>query len=520
MEAARLFDNLGNHTHMITTNDPQAQRYFNQGLILSYAFNHEEAIRSFQEATRLDPQCAMCYWGIAFALGPNINAPMADTAVPDAYAAIQQAQKLAGGASAPEQAYIAALAKRYSATPTADRAPLDSAFADAMREVSKTYPDDLDAATILAEALMNLTPWNYWTKDGQPTEYTNEIVATLESVMARDPNHPGANHYYVHAVEASQTPERAVPSAERLASLVPGAGHLVHMPAHIYWRVGRYQDAIVANQHAVHSDETYMPERPVRSWYSALYYPHNIHFLFAATSMSGQSAQALEAANKLVAEVPESVYQELPLFEDFRPMPLFALLRFGKWDAILSAPQPPAEYQYTTGVWHYARGIAYTRTGKLEQAAAEQASLLEIAQKPEMEALILQSFAPASANLEIAAHTLGGELAGAQGKPDQQIAELEQAVKLQDQQAYIEPPAWYYPVRQSLGAALLKADHPAEAEAVYREDLKQYPLNGWSLFGLAQSLRAQGKTEEAAKAQQQFETAWSHADVTLSASQF
>lgn len=518
--AVPLYDNLGDYSRVITTESPQAQAYFTQGLILTYGFNHAEAISAFEEAARLDPSCAMCYWGKAYALGPNINAPMAPEAVAPAFAALQQAQKLASGASPVEQALIEALAARYVVDPAADRATLDLAFAEAMGKVVAQFPADDDVGAIHAEALMNLTPWNYWTKEGEPTEHTAAILAALEGVLARSPDHPGANHYYIHAVEASQDPGRAIPSAERLATLVPGAGHLVHMPAHTYWRVGRYQDAVEANEHAIHADESYLPDRPAPGFYALGYYPHNIHFLFAAAAMSGQSELAIEAARKLVAEVPEAAYAEVPPLEDFLPMPIMALARFGRWDEVLAEPKPAEQYQYTTGIWHYARGLALVRQGDLAEAAAELEQLEALAAQQGLKDLVLYSFSPAATNLTLAAHTLRGELAGARGDVEAQIAELEQAVAIQDGFAYIEPPVWYYPVRQSLGAALLAAGRHAEAEAVFKEDLRQYPANGWSLFGLAASLKAQGKTAKAAEARAAFEEAWHHADVELTAPQF
>ena len=518
--------NLGSHQHPITTTSALAQRYFDEGLVLTYGFNHAEGIRSFKDAATLDPSCAMCYWGIALALGPNINAPMGDAAVPAAYAALQKALELAPGASPAEQAYIRALATRYPAEPVGDRAPLDLAYADAMRELSRQYPNDLDAATLFAEALMDLSPWKFWTKDGQATTYTPEIVATLESVLARNPDHPGANHYYIHTVEASYTPERAIPSAERLEYLVPGAGHLVHMPAHVYWRVGRYHDAVRMNEQAIHADEASFrrgvsgADQGSHTFYSLAYYPHNIHFLFAAAHMEGRSALAIESARKLVSSIPDEAYREIPALEDFRPMPLFSLVRFGKWGEILEEPRPADDLQYTTAVWHWARGLAYARLGPLDPADRELAQLTALAETDAMKELDLASFPKAATLLEIATHVLAGELAGARGQADEQIARLEQAVAIQDGLPYIEPPSWFYPVRQTLGAVLLGAGRTAEAEAVYREDLRQYPSNGWSMFGLAESLRAQGKAAEAAEAQQQFDDAWQHADVTLTGSRF
>ncbi|GAB4436736.1 MAG: hypothetical protein Fur0044_33730 [Anaerolineae bacterium] len=522
-EVTPLMGNLGSFHHPITTDSELAQRYFNQGLMLAYGFNHELAIQSFKDALKLDPECAMCYWGIAYALGPNINAAMEDAAVPEAYAAVQQAQKLAAQASPVEQAYIKALAQRYSAEPVEDRSALDKAYADAMRQVARQYFYDADAMTLFAEALMDLTPWNYWTKDGQPTEYTKEIVATLETALKINPNHAGANHFYIHAVEASLTPELALPSAERLEGAVPGAGHLVHMPAHIYWRTGRYHDAYRINEDAVHSDERTVggkPDQGAHTLYSLLYYPHNIHFLMAAGQMEGRSQDAIAAARRVAADIPASAYEEVTAMEDFMPLPLFALVRFGQWETILQEPQPDAKFQYATGIWHWARGLAYTRQGEFDKAAAEYEQLTAIAQTEAIQNLTLYSFAQASTMLDIATHILAGELAGAQGDAGKMIAELEKAVEIQDNLHYIEPPAWHYPVRHNLGAALLQLGRAEEAEAVYREDLRQYPNNGWSLFGLAESLEAQGKTAEAAQVQQQFEQAWQYADVTLTTSRF
>lgn len=521
-----LIGNLGSHSHPITTASETAQRYFDEGLTLTFGFNHAEAVRSFKDAAEIDPGCAMCHWGIALALGPNINAPMADEAVPAAWAALQQAQALAPAASPAEQAYIQALATRYVAEPVADRADLDLAYADAMRELSRQYPDDLDAATLYAEAVMDLTPWQFWTKDGQPTTYTGEIVQVLESVLARNPNHPGANHYYIHTVEASYTPERALPSAERLEKLAPGAGHLVHMPGHVYWRTGRYQDAVRVNEDAILADEVTIrrglsgADQGSHSYYSLSYYPHNIHFLFAAAQMQGQSGLALTAARKLVASIPAEAYKAAPALEDFRPMVLFGQVRFGQWDAILAEPQPAPELQYTTGIWHWARGLAYVRKGQLDLAATELDRLSAIAETDAMQELTLASFPKAATLLEIARGVLAGELAGARGDTAQMIAHLERSVEIQDSLAYIEPPAWFYPVRHNLGAALLQAGRAADAETTYREDLRQFPENGWSQFGLAASLTAQGKTAEAAEVERQFAQTWHRADVTLTGSRF
>jgi tetratricopeptide (TPR) repeat protein len=521
-----LLGNLGSHHHPITTSSELAQRYFDEGMILTFGFNHGEAIRSFRDAITLDPSCAMCHWGVALALGPNINAAMEPAVVPDALAALEKAIELAPAASPAEQVYIKALSTRYSSAPDADRAELDLAYADAMRDLAAAYPDDLDAATLFAEALMDLSPWQYWTKDGQATEHTGEIVAALESVLTRNPEHPGANHYYIHAVEASRTPERALPSAQRLEQLVPGAGHLTHMPAHVYWRVGQYQDAARVNEQAIRVDEATLQrgvngaDQGSHSYYALAYYPHNVHFLFAAAHMDGRRDLALASARKLVEVIPEAAYRELPPLEDFRPMPLFAMVRFGMWNEILAEPEPPADLQYTTGIWHWARGMAYLRLGQQAAAERERKQVEAIAETDAMKEQTLASFPKAATMLSIATHVLTGELAAAQGRSDEAVASLTTAVAMQDELAYIEPPAWFYPVRHNLGAVLLGAGRAAEAEVVYREDLSQYPNNGWSLLGLSQSLKAQGKLSEAQDAASRFAEAWQRADVTPNDSRY
>jgi len=512
-----LFDNLGTHHHPITTTSPQAQRYFDQGLRLIYAFNHDEATRAFKEAARLDPNCAMAYWGIAVSLGPNYNLAVDEGRDRAAYEAIQKALSLASQVSESERAYIEAIAKRHANTPNADRKALDKAYADMMREVARRYPDDLDAATLFAEALMNLRPWDLWTLDGQPQPGTPEIVSTLESVLQRNPDHPGAIHYYIHTVEPSPTPERAEPFADRLAKLVPGAGHLVHMPSHIYMRTGRYNDAVVSNARAAAVDAEYIEKYNIQGVYRMMYYPHNIHFRWSAASMEGRSVEALQVARELMAKTPVEMVREMPPLEFMTPTFLFTLARFGKWDEILKEPAPPEDLQYTTGIWYYVRGLAFVAKGQLDEAAKEQASVVAVAAALPPKK-ILGDNTPADALLRIAASTLAGEIAARQDQTDEAIRHLEEAVRLQDELPYIEPPPWYYPVRQSLGAVLLSAALPAEAEKVYREDLKRNPENGWSLYGLAQSLRAQ-KADTAA-VEQRFQKAWVRADVKLTASRF
>ena len=517
--APRLFDGLGGQRHPITTSSDLAQKYFDQGLALSFGFNHDAAIDSFREAARLDPDCALCAWGIAFAWGPNINAPMGPEAGRAAWEAIQEAQRRAPKASAVEREYIDALAKRYAADPNADRAALDRAFADAMRGLHERHPDDLDAATLYAESLMDLTPWNYYTPEGKPREETLVVIRVLESVLERDPQHIGANHYLIHTFEEYE-PERAEAAADRLASLAPDAGHLVHMPTHIYWRVGRYDDAVALNEQAAAADVAYFAWCRSSKTY-ATYYNHNLHFLWAAAASQGRGDLALTTARRLAANIPLEEVPALPFLEDWWPTPLFTLARFGRWDAVLAEPQPPDSLRYATAVWHYARGLALARLGRLDDAQAEYAELEQAANDPELAKLVFDpAGGTAQERLRVGQHHLRGELAAARGDLEAAASALEEAVWVQDSMNYIEPPAWYFPARQALGAVLLQDGRAAEAEAVYRKDLEQYPKNGWSLFGLAQALRAQDKAQDAQWAETGFANAWAKADVKLAASRF
>jgi hypothetical protein len=513
-----LLTGLGEHTREITTSSPEAQRYFDQGLALIYGFNHDAAIRAFDHALSLDPACAMCAWGKAAALGPNINLPLGPAAAEDAYAAGQLAMSLAATASPVEQALIRAIAARYQPTYSADRAALDLAYADAMREVRAQHPEDVDVAVLTAEALMNLYPWSYWTKDAQPKQHTAELVALLEWAMEREPNHLGANHYYIHAME-EHFAEKAETAADRLAPLAPDAGHLVHMPGHVYYRIGRYADAARVNVNAVASDEAYFARCRPGAFYRASYYPHNIHFLWAAAVVEGQSTDAIATARNLAARV-EEFHAELPLVEEFLAIPAVTLVRFGQWDAVLGEPAPPQGRPYQSAMWHYARGVAFARTQRAAEADAELAIVRAAAQSKENQALLLAgNTATAAALLAISEAHLEGELAAAKGDTKSAVAALERAVSLQDALTYMEPPPFYFPTRQALGAVLLEANRAAEAEAVYRADLDMWPKNGWSLFGLARALAAQ-KKPEAAWAEQGFQHAWARADVKLSASRF
>ena len=514
----KLFD-LGSHEHPISTESAEAQRYFNQGLNLTYGFNHGEAIRAFQQAARLDPNCAICYWGIAYALGPNINAPMVPDAVPQAWEALQRAIALSAQASESERAYIQALAKRYAPEPMDDRSRLDRAFAEAMGEVARRYPDDLDAATIQAEALMDTTPWSYWEPDGTPKPAVRELVAILESVLERDSDHPGANHLYIHAVEASLQPERAAAAADRLGQLATQAGHLLHMPSHIYLRVGRYHDASVANERAIAADESYAQGPDSQGFYLAVYYSHNLHFLSYSAAMEGRQATALDAARKLASSIPSEQAARIPILQWMVSTPLFVRARFGQWQAILEEPRPSEALAYSTAIWHYVRGLAFAAQGQQRPAIFELAAVREAAQS-EAIAKMEVPFVYAASQIGLASRILAAEIFRLEGKRDRSIALLQEAVELQARLPYMEPPYWYFPVREFLGEALLDADRHAEAEAAYRTDLEQHPHSGWSLFGLLQSLRSQGKSAAARDIQAQFQQAWQHADVVLTASRF
>ena len=515
----RLLEGLGS-THMpISTESAETQAYFDQGLVLAFGFNHAAAIRSFREGIRHDPGCAMCFWGVALALGPNINAPMGPEAQREAWLTIEEARGRAASATPREAAYIEVLSARYSGDPAADRAALDLAYANAMRELSLQDPEDQHAAVLFAEALMNLNPWNHWTRDGEPIGDTPEIVATLEGVLKRNPDHPGAAHYLIHTVEASGNPGRAEAAADRLVNLVPASGHLVHMPSHIYWRIGRYRDAVALNVVAAQADEDLFAYCARGGFYGAVYYPHNIHFQWAAAAASGRGDLALMTARRLASVVDDEMLASYPTAEEFLAVPVETLVRFGGWDSILGEPVPPPARVYETGMWHYARGIAYTRTGDLARAGGELAKLNEIAHGETAQNLQFYG-GTAGQLLEIAAHQLEGEMLAAQQQYDEAVASLERAVARQDELPYMEPPAFYFPARQALGAVLLDSNRAGAAEKVYLIDLEQYPRNGWSLYGLSESLRRQGKDDEAAIVGEGFNVAWSDADVELTASRF
>ena len=517
---APLFTNLGVLEIPITTNSELAQKYFNQGVILAYGFNHEEAFRSFEEVARLDSNCAMAYWGMAYVLGPNINLPMDAGVVHTAYEAIQKAISLLDNETQKEKDFVLALSKRYSNEVLEDRTPLDKAYSDAMRDLTNKYPDDLDAATMFAESIMDLHPWDYWLKDGTPQPWTNELLSVLESVINRNPDHHGANHLYIHAVEASKNPGRGLASADKLQFLAPGAGHLVHMPSHIYIRTGKYHEGSLANIRAVKSDEEYINQCNQQGFYPISYYPHNYHFLWATSTLEGDSKTAIDAAIKTSQKPPDSLmnvcgYQTL---QHFAVIPLYAYVTFGKWDDILNYKQPQEERPYMKAVWHYARAMAFIAKNKFEDAEKEIAELETFRNNKSIEDLSIWGINSAGNLIKISYEVAKGELYAKRKDYDSAIDHLQKAVDLEYQLRYDEPPTWFYPCRQNLGAVLIEAGKYAEAEKVYRENLEEIPNNGWSLFGLYQSLLMQNKIKEAAEVENKFNEAWKYADIKLTSS--
>ena len=515
--APRL-QNLGTHTFPVSTRNRQAQLFINQGLNLAYAFNHAEARRAFREAARLDPNLAMAYWGQALVLGPNINALMEPNEEPNAYELVQKAMSLKSRASARERAYIDALAQRYSGA-AADRKPRDQAYADAMRGVHRQFPQDLDAAMLYVESVMDLRPWGYWQRDGTPHEGTAEIVALTEQVMAKNPRHPAALHMYIHLMEATTTPGKAERAADTLLTLMPAAGHMVHMPGHIYQRIGRYADAMKSNELAIAADEDYIAQCRAQGLYPMGYYPHNIHFLWFAASSDGQSRVAIESGRKLAAKIDDETLKAVPMLAGFRLVPYYALTRFGHWDEMLKEPEPPAFSPVLRATWHYTRGLALVATGRTDEAAAQLELLKGLLAD---EAMKQPLFSPnlAGSVLAAAPEVLQAEIDAARGSFDSAITHLERAVRLEDSLVYTEPSEFHYPPRHALGAILLEAGRPAEAETVYWEDLRRNQDNGWALFGLMQALRAQNNTADAALIETRFTKAWARSDVRLTASRF
>jgi tetratricopeptide (TPR) repeat protein len=504
-----VWEGLGSLTYKITTSSAAAQAYFDQGLRLTYAFNHEEAQRAFRKAQKLDPDCAMCLWGEALVLGPNINTPMAEEAVAPAFAAVQKAQALASKASARERALVAALSARYVADAKAERAPLDAAYAAAMAKVAAELPDDDEVAVLYAESVMDLSPWNYWRPGGrEPNPQSTPIVPTLERVLARNPDHPGAIHYYIHAVEASDRPQRAEPYADRLRDAVPGAGHLVHMPSHIYYRVGRYLDALVVNKTAAAVDEQYLAasDAPM-GVYRLGYYPHNVHFVMASALMSGDGPSAIAAADKLRGLVPDEAARANPGAQPVKAAPYFAHTLFSEPVAVLALPDPGDTIPYVKAMWHYARGVAFVARRDFAAAAAEAGAIETIERATDFSPLTNAGI-PAPDVLKLARAVVAGRLALAQGDAQAAIERFEQAAALQETLPYTEPPYWYYPVRQSLAVALMQAGRLDAAEEEFRRALRRAPNNGWSRYGLLRLHQARGDADATRRAEAELAKTW------------
>lgn len=513
-----LLNGMGDWQHAVTTRDRKAQRYFDQGMALLFGFNHKEAIRSFQSAAAVDSSCAMAYWGVAYAYGPHVNRPMTPSDNAEAWKALQQAMALRDRVGVREKAYIDALQTRYQAELPTDRSRLDLDFASAMRELVRQYPDDLDARTLFAESLMDTMPWDYWSKDRTPKPEIEEAFVALRYVLARAPRHPGANHLYIHAVEAGPTPDLGLPSAERLVTAVPGAGHLVHMSSHIYMRVGQYADAIAANERAVRVDRDYIRQCRAQGFYVGVYYPHNLHFLWWAQLVDGRSAAAMKTAERCAAYANESVCGPSQVLEAprLRHLPWITAVRFGMWDRVMAEPMPPGTNDFVVdrAIWHFTRGLALSATDRANEAARELALLREVMAKPEVKAMQSPGF-PAASVLDVAEAWLAGRVAGALGDRDGAIRELERATILEDDMPYMEPSYWPLPVRPALGAAYLAAQKWDKAEVVFREDLERWPRNAWGLMGLEQSLRAQRRDELADVVQAQARTARERFDTDL-----
>jgi tetratricopeptide (TPR) repeat protein len=515
----KLLEGMGSHRRDVGTS-AQAQQFFDQGLVLAYGFNHAAAEQAFREAARLDPACAMCSWGVALVLGPHINAAMEAAAVSPAWEASQEAKRLAKNAKPADRALIEALEKRYSPMPGAERAKLDQAYADAMRQVAKRFPDDADVQTLTAEALMDLHPWDLWEKNGAAKPWTAEITQLLEHAMTLAPDHPGANHFYIHAVEASKEPQRAMASADRLRDLVPGAGHLVHMPAHVFIRTGRYWDAVEANRRAIDADRKTATVSCHGSLYAIGYVPHNVHFLWASAAFAGAGGVAVDAARQTAAGVDLTKLREpgLGVLQHYWVTPMYAYVRFGHWEEILALPEPEADLVYPRAIWRWSRGVANVRQGHLDAAAADLAALTTFAGDPGLAKVTIFDLYDTTGLVAIAREHLAGELAFARGERDAALVHLQKAISLEDALRYDEPPPWPLPTRQVFGAMLLEMDRPAEAEAVYRADLEIYPENGWSLRGLSRALAEQKKSAEAAEAEARFQRAWTRGDFELETS--
>lgn len=520
---APLLNGLGSHSFTISSKVEGVQEYFNQGLIMAFAFNHAESIRSFKAAQKLDPNCAICFWGEALALGPNINVTSDGKAIMspqdrlDAFERTNKAIALIEFASPKEKDFILTLKSRYNGDVNSSRVPLDIAYAEAMEALSSKYSDDTDAASLYAEALMNTMPWNYWAEDGNPKPDTIKVINTIESVLDKDPNHPLAIHLYIHAVEASSNPGRAEEAADRLADLVPGAGHLVHMPSHIYWRVGRYEDASLANIAAAKVDEEYIAQCNAQGFYPALYYPHNIHFLWAASTMEGMSDLSIESAIKVSNYVSPEQIRNIPFLEFFHTIPLLSYVRFAKWDKVFSYERPDDDFKFSNSIFNYALSVAHAANGNILEANRFQSMILNDIESEEVNAMVMAGH-PTKSLMKIASLLASGSIDMYSSKYSEAITSFEEAVTIQDTLPYTEPPFWYYPTRQTLGHALLMNNSFEEAALVFEKDLKDYPRNGWSYFGLHLAQNKLNNQEESIEALNKFKEIWGRADISINSS--
>ena len=520
---APLLKGLGSHSFTISSKVEGVQDYFNQGLIMAFAFNHAESIRSFKAAQKLDPNCAICFWGEALALGPNINVTSDGKAIMspqdrlDAFERMNKAIALIEFASPKEKDFILTLKSRYNGDVNSSRVPLDIAYAEAMEGLSSKYPDDTDAASLYAEALMNTMPWNYWAEDGNPKPDTIKVINTIESVLDKDPNHPLAIHLYIHAVEASSDPGRAEEAADRLADLVPGAGHLVHMPSHIYWRVGRYEDASLANIAAAKVDEEYIAQCNAQGFYPALYYPHNVHFLWAASTMEGMSDLSIESAIKVSNYVSPEQIRNIPFLEFFHTIPLLSYVRFAKWDKVFSYERPDDDFKFSNSIFNYALSVAHAANGNSLEANRFQSMILNDIESEEVNAMVMAGH-PTKSLMKIASLLASGSIDMYSSKYSEAITSFKEAVTIQDTLPYTEPPFWYYPTRQTLGHALLMNNSFEEAALVFEKDLKDYPRNGWSYFGLHLAQNKLNNQEESIEALNKFKEIWGRADISINSS--
>jgi tetratricopeptide (TPR) repeat protein len=517
-KGAPLFKGLGKLHYAITTRSSAAQKYFNQGLTLLYAFNHGEAGRSFMEVIRLDSSCAMAWWGMGMVLGPNYNVPLNPTTLTEINNAMDKAVALSGNATPKEKALINALAKRFPRTEVKDMGPYNAAYAQAMKEAHEQFPNDMDIAALYADALMNEHPWDLFEKNGPAKPWTGNILSTIEKILAKDPNHPGANHLYIHAMEASPEPSKALPSADKLQDMIPAAGHMVHMPSHIYIRTGHYHKGVLTNEKAVEVDSTYVAQCKATGFYPMLLYPHNIHFMAACAFLEGNSKKALDAAWKISRKADRKYLSELATVQHYYIIPYYVMVHLGKWNDILNLPMPGESLKYPRAIWHYARGMAYAAKNDLENAGSELASVKKYLEDESLKSFRIWDLNSAHEVINIAALILEAEIAMFKKQYDQSVTLLQKAVVIEDGLMYQEPPDWFFSTRHSLGHVLLQAGRYAEAEKVYLDDMKTYPENGWALIGLYNSFKGQGKTSDADAVKKRFDQAWQWSDIKINSS--